>query len=47
MSVQIISNFVSLPAELLLRILYFVDVPDLLAISRVGKQKTCVIARCN
>jgi hypothetical protein len=30
------SNSVSLPPELLLRILYFVDVPDLLAISRVG-----------
>lgn len=27
-----------LPAELMLRILYYVDVPDLLAVSRVGKQ---------
>jgi len=32
-----LSNPVSLPPELLLRILYFVDVPDLLAISRVGR----------
>lgn len=31
------SNSVSLPPELLLHILYFVDVPDLLAISRVGR----------
>ena len=32
-----LSNSVSLPPELLLSILYFVDVPDLLAISRVGR----------
>jgi hypothetical protein len=37
LSVQAVSNLVSLPTELLLRILYFVDVPELLALSRVGK----------
>lgn len=31
-------NFLSLPAELLLRVLYFVDVPELVATSRVGRQ---------
>jgi hypothetical protein len=35
--VRELSNSASLPPELLLRILYFVDVPDLLAISRVGR----------
>lgn len=34
----------TLPAELMLRILYYVDVPDLLAVSRVGKQQTCSAA---
>jgi hypothetical protein len=43
-SFQAVSNLVSLPAELLLRILYFVDVPDLLALSRVGKQQTRSVA---